>query len=302
MSIRISAAQAIRGVGESILKNAMPHGSKKDHSGFDFYFEVMDKKDKKKLFEDFLSGETITLADFGDSIGPINKPITNSIKTINIGEMSDKGKDTILYLMDSFLKSSGPLVLLKYNSKEHKYELADGVRVNNSKTAKLGETYSYASTQVDLPSYLADEVMSWGKENIPKEDLEGIGLEDEIHATIFYGIKSDDPGQVRKILRHFRPFEIRLGLITHFDTPDNDVLKISVESPVLESMHYLFEHELENDNTFPTFQPHVTIAYLKKGMAKKYIGNDYFRGLTFSVDNIIFSSKANKKVTLKISS
>lgn len=164
-----------------------------------------------------------------------------------------------------------------------------------SKTAKLGESYSYASTQVDLPDDLSKKIQAWGKVTIPKEELTGVGLEDEIHSTILYGLKNDDPTEIKNLLRFVRPFDIRLGLITHFDTPEYDVLKIAVDSPALENMHYLFESKLDNDNSFPTFHPHVTIAYLKKGMAKKYIGSDIFRGETFRADHIVFSTKDNKK-------
>ena len=169
-----------------------------------------------------------------------------------------------------------------------------------SKTAKLGQTYSYASTQVDLPENLAAKVIAWGKDNIPKEELTGDGLEDEIHSTVLYGLKGEGPGEVNRLLRHFRPFEVRLGLITHFDAPDVDVLKVSVESPVIENMHYFFEKELDNDNTFPTFHPHITIAYLKKGTAKKYIGNDFFRGEVFTAEDLVYSSKDGNKIVLKI--
>jgi mannose-6-phosphate isomerase-like protein (cupin superfamily)/2'-5' RNA ligase len=169
-----------------------------------------------------------------------------------------------------------------------------------TKTAKIGQTYSYASTQVNLPEDMAKDIIAWGKDNIPKEELANDGFENEIHATVLYGLKSDNPGDVNKLLRHFRPFEVRLGLITHFDAPDFDVLKISVESPVLENMHYFLEKNLDNDNTFPTFHAHVTIAYLKKGMAKKYIGKDYFRGKSFVADSIVFSTRDNKKINLSL--
>lgn len=168
------------------------------------------------------------------------------------------------------------------------------------KTAKLSEKYSYASTQVNLPKDISDQVIAWGKESISKEELADIGLEDEIHTTVLYGLKSNDPGDVNRLLRYFRPFEVRLGLITHFETPDYDVLKISVESPTLENMHYFLEENLDNVNSYPVYHPHVTIAYLKKGMAKKYLGNDCFRGSRFTADSIVFSTKDNKKIVLNL--
>lgn len=174
-----------------------------------------------------------------------------------------------------------------------------------AKSAKEGQTYDYSSTQVDLPEDLAEKIMALGKE-IPDDELYveddgGCGREDEIHVTLLYGLKDKDPDEVKRMLKGVKPFDVQLGTTTAFmDDKKYDVLKIDVDSPELQKLHYILELGLPNENSYPTYQPHVTIAYLKKGNAKKYIGDDSFRGKKFKAQEIAFSSKNGEKIPLSL--
>jgi 2'-5' RNA ligase len=205
----------------------------------------------------------------------------------------------ILEYMKLFTKKKdGPYQPLEYDPATQSYR---------KKEAKLGATYKLSSTSVHLPDKLAKDVYSWGKENVPDEilytDDPSMGREDEIHVTVFYGIESSKPDEVQELLKDTPAFECRLGLLTAFkDAETHDVLKIDVESPELVRLHYLIEESVDNKNTRPTYQAHVTIAYLKKGNIDKYLGEDYFRGKTFKVTEIVFSSKDHieTKISLKV--
>ena len=175
------------------------------------------------------------------------------------------------------------------------------------KIAKEGVEYKFSNTQVELPEYLAKKVMDWGKKHVPDEEVftdpedPGVGREDEIHVTLFYGINNPDPDEVAELLKGQKKFEVRLGLITAFrDGDKNDVLKIDVESPDMQKLHYLIGEKIKNENSYPTYQPHVTIAYMNKGESDKYIGDDTFKGKTFKVDNIVFSSSDGSKTPIKL--
>lgn len=169
------------------------------------------------------------------------------------------------------------------------------------KVAKLDGVYDHSSTQIDLPSDISGKIMGWGKQHIPQDMVHDdgdntSGYEDDIHVTLLYGLKDDGPEKVRAVLEDVDPFDVRLGLVTAFrDKDEYDVIKIDVESPMMHKLHYKMEKLLENDNSYATYQPHVTVAYVKKGIADDLIGDDTFKGYTFMADKVCFSGAGDSK-------
>jgi 2'-5' RNA ligase len=170
--------------------------------------------------------------------------------------------------------------------------------------AKMGVTYDSSSTQVNLPEDLAKSVIEWGKEYVPeealyKDDDGGKGREDDIHATLLYGITGDAPEPVVALLKTVDPFEVRLGLVTCFkDNPKYDVLKIDAESPELHQLSYMVRENVPNVNKFPSYAPHITIGYVQKGSCDELIGCPAFQGKTFKVNSVMFSDTNNKRTEL----
>lgn len=160
--------------------------------------------------------------------------------------------------------------------------------------ARLNGTYKSCSTQVNLPQDLAEAVMKYGRKRIEEKDVyqddKGTcGLEDDIHVTVLYGLTEDDPRAVGRLLGRMARFDVRLGLVSAFmDNPDYDVVKIDVEAPELLLMHYLLKGHLPNTCKFPTYAPHCTVGYVKKGKAARLLGDQPFRGLTFDVSQVMF--------------
>jgi hypothetical protein len=279
-----------KSISAGYAKTSFPH-----FKGLDLHFESMDKDSVEDLKEDIIKGESIT----------ISPDIRNNYDTYALKDF--KGKDVLeeldnnLGLQSAFMNpipSTGQKNKPLYYDKNH-----HEIRI---KTAKKGELYDYSSTQVDLPGDLSKDVISWGKK-IPEGEIYtdedgGCGREDEIHVTLLYGLTGADPEGVNGILKSVKPFEITLGKITSFSEPeDYDVLKIDVDSPELHRLHYLMEKELPNENKYPQYKPHVTIAYLKKGAAEKYVGDDTFNGKKFKADSVIFSPKdKGKKMSIKL--
>jgi 2'-5' RNA ligase len=168
--------------------------------------------------------------------------------------------------------------------------------------AKSGVSYSSYSTQVDLPGTLAERVLGWSQ-IIPEIELYNneeneYGKENDAHITVLYGIKDEDP-KIKSIIQSFKPFDIRLGIVTAFrDSKDYDVLKVGIESPVLHKMHYMLEANIKNKNSFPTYAPHMTLAYLKKSFVDKYIGDQSFQGTMFLNNVVMFCLKDSRKVPI----
>jgi 2'-5' RNA ligase len=172
------------------------------------------------------------------------------------------------------------------------------------KTAKEDGTYKRCTTQVDLPEELAKRVTAWGKEVIPDGDLVedekgSMGREDEIHVTVFYGIEDPTPDSFRGAVEAMAPFDVRLGLVTLFrDKKDHDVVKIDAEAPELHKLHDLIKGSAKAESSFPTYVPHITIAYVKKAAGDKVLGSDEFRGETFKVNSLVFKDTDKNEIKI----
>jgi len=165
----------------------------------------------------------------------------------------------------------------------------------------LGVSYDYSSTQFDIDKILANKIIAFGKSEILDSTLASDGREDEIHFTILYGIEEELPKKTFKILKILKPFIVELDEIDKFTDPDDyDVVIINVKSKYLEKVHYFLEKQLENHNTYKEYNPHVTLAYVKKFSNSHLVGNTTFRGVKIMVDKIIFSSKNDKKYIYKL--
>lgn len=174
-----------------------------------------------------------------------------------------------------------------------------------AKLAKLGLSYSYSNTQVDLPADLARRVREWGRKHIPDSDLhvdgEEYGREDEIHVTVKYGLHTAKPGPVQQLLHDAQPFKISLGKVSRFTKDDDyDVMKIAVEGEGLRQLHTLLTSSLSNTDKHPRYQPHITIAYVRKGCCAELVGQEPFAEEMIEVNQIVFSSKSGGKTTIKL--
>lgn len=164
--------------------------------------------------------------------------------------------------------------------------------------------YKLSSVQVNLPKHLAKEIIEWGHEHVPDKDVyehPGCGREDEIHVTVFYGIKGDCASTVRSVCNDFKPFTVELGQVSLFATkPEFDVLKIEAISHDLHQMHQAIQKKVSYVETFPEYKPHITIAYLKKGRGWKHEGVDVFEERLFNARTVLFSNRSGIKSVIPL--
>lgn len=109
---------------------------------------------------------------------------------------------------------------------------------------------------------------------IDPDDLHGVdgdyGRELEPHVTIIFGLHDNIPDEeVERIMDQVKIGEISLVNISSFESSGHDVLKFDVNCPDLHNIHTVLAN-LPNSDSFTTYHPHATIAYLKQGTAKKY--------------------------------
>jgi len=137
--------------------------------------------------------------------------------------------------------------------------------------------------------------------NIPEEYLyrpknRKYGRESMPHITVLYGIKPHEEYAAKDILSKI-PGKLvaTLGKVSLFENCKSDdggvfdVLKIDVESPDLAKINKKLRSKVEYESDHPKYHPHVTIAYLKPGKGKEYVGEDKFEGKKFLFEVFLYS-------------
>jgi 2'-5' RNA ligase len=98
-------------------------------------------------------------------------------------------------------------------------------------------------------------------------DEPGFGIEKDHHCTIAYGLGDNvQPNRMKLTFALSTPVTFRVEDVSTFDQDDHVVLKYAVKSG---EISYLRRRVREDfglpGNTYPRYNPHITIAYLKKG-------------------------------------
>lgn len=134
--------------------------------------------------------------------------------------------------------------------------------------------HSYGCVMAPLSPELTDEVFA-AQEWIEPDDLAEDGLEDNPHVTIRYGLIETGAHELAilgALGQAEPPFAITLGAPGIFHGKDADVLYLSVDCPALARLHTLIGSLIScAPSDYGVYTPHVTLAYLKKGTAGKYL-------------------------------
>jgi 2'-5' RNA ligase len=141
--------------------------------------------------------------------------------------------------------------------------------------------------------------------NIDDNDLHEFGKEKEPHVTVLYGINDSSAYETIRSdceKNNVDPIKIKLSKISVFDNPEFDVLKFDVESADIHKLNKKVCSLVEYENDFPDYHPHCTIAYLKKGLGKKYVDSLKFDvDKVYNCDTLVFSYPDDgKKVKFKL--
>jgi 2'-5' RNA ligase len=112
---------------------------------------------------------------------------------------------------------------------------------------------------------------------IKDEDLyiesEKYGKENEQHITLLYGLLTGkyNDDDVEKILSDYTKINFSIKGIGIFENPDKpyDVVKFDIVSDDCGKVNEALK-QLPYENDFPDYHPHMTLAYVKKGLGNKY--------------------------------
>lgn len=130
------------------------------------------------------------------------------------------------------------------------------------------------------------------------------GFEDMPHLTVKFGLEFDEPDQVIESLKGEKGGNVELDDVEIFDNEKYDVLVVKCKSKALNKLHQKLTKDLEIEDKFPDYKPHITIAYFLKGKAKKYKAMaarafTYYL-LDFDFNEVIFEDRNDKETVIKL--
>ena len=184
----------------------------------------------------------------------------------------------------------------------------------------LLESHKFSCVMALLPPEMRAHVFNWGQEQINNNDIftdkdggKGREPQDEVHTTVLYGLHQAGADQVlTEIVRETPAFVCRIQPISLFRSEGYDVVKMGVISPELHALNARLR-TLPCTNSFPTYNPHITIAYVRSGAGDKLEGHSPWDDTSkmgsstivkdgvFKVEAVVFSSFAGgEKRVLKL--
>ena len=157
---------------------------------------------------------------------------------------------------------------------------------------------------VKLPQKPAKKMQSWGRDNIPDSILcqeEGKGRETDPHITIIYGVCNDSLEAVNYVVEKYKSIKVKLGKVTYFkNSPDFDVVKIEIISDDLKKLHEEVKRTLDVEESHSVYNPHATIAYVKKGEAAQFGGDTFIEGEEIIFNKVVFINNKDEEIEIKL--
>ena len=158
--------------------------------------------------------------------------------------------------------------------------------------------YEYGCVMARIDEESARLVLDFNYKMI-SEDLiykegEDFGREQHPHITLKYGlVNTYNEDQMRKLLRNVIPFDVQVKGMSIFESDDRyDVVKFDVESVELNQLHEMLS-SLPNHDEHPEYHPHMTLAYVRKGMGNRFVKKPS-KFARVPVKTIVYSAEGDK--------
>lgn len=157
--------------------------------------------------------------------------------------------------------------------------------------------YEYGCVMGILNSDDRESILKINKHLIPdeilyNEDGEEYGRETESHVTIKFGLtKEYSKSDMGKVFSNIKPFSITFTKIDIFENDKFDVVKFNVVSETLHKLNFLFS-KLPNEDKYPIYHPHSTLAYVKRGEGSRFVRN--IKPISVEINKIKYSTPTNK--------
>ncbi len=165
----------------------------------------------------------------------------------------------------------------------------------NEKTENQSYSYGCIMGYFDKPFKNVDI----DKDDIYDNDDKEYGLEIEPHCTLLYGILDDkvEEEEILDLLYLINCPTVEAVNISVFENDEYDVVKFDVESKYLNVLNKVIESTFDNENKYPDYHAHSTIAYCKKGTGKNY-KEEFKTPISTPIKYQIYSKADGKKIKI----
>lgn len=139
----------------------------------------------------------------------------------------------------------------------------------------MARDYGFLMIGYEKPSFIQELQNKIPIEELyTEEDNDNFGIENETHVTLVPCLdKHLCCDELKQYLKPLSKYLIILANISKFENDKYDVLKCDVGSEPLMATNSEICSKFPTFSEFKDYHPHMTIAYLKKGMADKYLKN-----------------------------
>ena len=121
----------------------------------------------------------------------------------------------------------------------------------------------------DLQNKIPNNELYFGTDEEKKDNQ--YGFEKESHVTLAPCLDSDvDINKLKELLLPLKEYKCILNNISIFENDNYDVLKADVKCPNMHKTYNKIKENFELHSAYKEYHPHMTIAYMQKGMADKY--------------------------------
>lgn len=176
-----------------------------------------------------------------------------------------------------------------------KEQIRNKVRQRIDEIAGVEYKYGCVMLYFDIPKKQWDDIQDLIKDEDISE-VEGVtGRETEPHVTLLYGIHADVSDEdVEAIINEFSAPELTLDKIGIFENDVQDVVKFDIKCKELNEMNKKLK-ELDHTSSFPNYEAHATIAFVKSGKGKDYKQTLGDEAITLIPNKIVYSKPDGSK-------
>lgn len=163
----------------------------------------------------------------------------------------------------------------------------------------------FYSTQINMSQKLSELMDLFINKFISSDNITH-KIEDEFHCTILYGLNFPTLSEIRNCIEEYGKdiITFKLGEVNIWppteNSYDSDIVHIQVISKDLEDLHNIIKDNIDNEQTFPTYKPHITLTYVKHNSSNDVRGLIPFQGLKFNISTIVLSDPNWKHTKIKL--